>query len=641
MSVANCPGCGAPVEFAIGSSIVAVCHHCRSLVARTDRGVEDLGKVAALIDTGSPLQIGLTGKHRGRGFRLTGRTQLRHESGAVWDEWYAAFDDGRWGWLAEAQAQYFITFRTAETGAPRYEELDLGMPVPSIENMVVGELGGAVLASAEGELPWKPQPSTGYLYADLSGTEDRFATIDYSEEKPLVFKGWRTTLHDLGITAKAAGRARVAVTKLSCTNCGGPLELRAPDQAERIYCPNCGAGHDIANGNLQFFAMLKKKKVEPLIAIGSTGTLDGDAYVVTGFLQRSVKFDIKYYWTEYLLFNRERGFRWLVESDDHWSFVTPVPVGEVTDGGQLDNPAKKIGWKGKWFSIFQVAEARVEYVLGEFYWKVTQGEKVGTIDYIRPPEGMSTEITLEGAREVNYSHARYVQPEDVQKAFAVNLKGPSTVGPMQLFPGPNLAGVWVVFVMLLFALAIFIGATRSGRVVSHEILEPKPSAEQPNGATFFGRSFELKGNENLRVLAHSGIANNWVYVEGDLLHEGTGAMESFALPIEYYSGVSDGERWSEGDQERSVFISAPEPGRYTTRYDVTWDPNNVPSRIEVRISQGVFRWSHFLLALIALSIIPVITLVNRFSWEAQRWKDSDFSPFGQGSSDESDDEEDE
>src|SRR6266542_3211020 len=96
MAVANCPSCGGPITFAIGSSAV---------------GVEDLGKVAALIDTGSPLRRDLPGNYRGVGFRLMGRTQMRHEAGGMWEEWYAAFDDGRWGWLAEAAGKYYITFK--------------------------------------------------------------------------------------------------------------------------------------------------------------------------------------------------------------------------------------------------------------------------------------------------------------------------------------------------------------------------------------------------------------------------------------------------------------------------------------------------------------------------------------------------
>ena len=125
MSVANCPSCGAPVEFAIGSSMVVVCTYCRTLVARSDRGVEDHGKVAALIDTGSPLRVGLAGKYGKTGFRITGRTQLRHQAGGVWDEWYALFDNGAWGWLAEAQGRYYVTFPDKGEATP-FSELRLG-----------------------------------------------------------------------------------------------------------------------------------------------------------------------------------------------------------------------------------------------------------------------------------------------------------------------------------------------------------------------------------------------------------------------------------------------------------------------------------------------------------------------------------
>ncbi|HWW62423.1 MAG TPA: DUF4178 domain-containing protein, partial [Thermoanaerobaculia bacterium] len=290
--MANCPSCGAPVEFAIGSSAVVVCNHCRSIVARTDRAVEDLGKVAALVDTGSPLRVGLAGKYRSQGFRITGRTQMRHQAGGVWDEWYAALDDGTWGWLAEAQGKYYLTFKVAAS-APPFEQLELG---ETVESLVVSELGVAELASAEGEIPWRPIPGSRYEYADLSGPDRRFATIDYSEDEPVVFKGRQIEFNELALEAVEVRAGRVSTARLNCTNCGGALELRAPDQAQRIFCPYCGAGHDIREGRLEFFALLKKKKVEPAIPLGATGTIDGTPYVIAGFMQRSVRFDREYFW---------------------------------------------------------------------------------------------------------------------------------------------------------------------------------------------------------------------------------------------------------------------------------------------------------------------------------------------------------
>ena len=74
---ANCPSCAAPIEFKAGSTIVLVCPFCRSAVSRTDRGLDDLGKVAEIMDSESPLKLGLKGTFSGHKFELTGRAQNR------------------------------------------------------------------------------------------------------------------------------------------------------------------------------------------------------------------------------------------------------------------------------------------------------------------------------------------------------------------------------------------------------------------------------------------------------------------------------------------------------------------------------------------------------------------------------------
>src|SRR5256714_12653235 len=132
---ASCPACGAQVIFKTGSSVVVVCEFCTSVVARTDRGVEDVGKVADIVESGSPLEVNLRGVFLGVAFELTGRTQVRHAAGGFWDEWCAAFADGRWGWLAEAQGRFFLTFRLqvpAPTALPPFESVRLGDSVWAI-----------------------------------------------------------------------------------------------------------------------------------------------------------------------------------------------------------------------------------------------------------------------------------------------------------------------------------------------------------------------------------------------------------------------------------------------------------------------------------------------------------------------------
>jgi hypothetical protein len=86
---ANCPSCAAPVEFQSGSTIVLVCPFCRSAIARTDRDLKDLGKVAEIAQSESPLKLGLNGTFKEHRFKLTGRAQLLQQMGGYWDEWYA------------------------------------------------------------------------------------------------------------------------------------------------------------------------------------------------------------------------------------------------------------------------------------------------------------------------------------------------------------------------------------------------------------------------------------------------------------------------------------------------------------------------------------------------------------------------
>src|SRR5439155_26157227 len=155
----SCPACAGPITFKIGSSLVAVCPYCRSVVARGDRKLEDLGKVAELVDTGSVLAVGLKGRYEGVPFELTGRAQLGHPAGGSWDEWYASFADGRWGWLAEAQGRFYLTFeRHAPADLPAFDALALGQKVkvgkgPALR---VAEKNTARPGGAQGQLPYRP-----------------------------------------------------------------------------------------------------------------------------------------------------------------------------------------------------------------------------------------------------------------------------------------------------------------------------------------------------------------------------------------------------------------------------------------------------------------------------------------------------
>jgi hypothetical protein len=80
-------------------------------VSRKGANLEALGVVAELVPTSSPFRIGMTAKPKAQGlkpFRIVGRLQLSTGEG-TWDEWHVSFEDGRYGWLAEAQGTFWVT----------------------------------------------------------------------------------------------------------------------------------------------------------------------------------------------------------------------------------------------------------------------------------------------------------------------------------------------------------------------------------------------------------------------------------------------------------------------------------------------------------------------------------------------------
>jgi hypothetical protein len=530
---------------------------------------------------------------------------------------------------------------------PPFEQLQLGQSVPGLPwptPLIVAETGRATALGAKGEIPYLLTPGETYYYADLSGVNGAFGTLDYNQSPPLVFLGQQVTLADLGITTTRAPEReerRVGAAQLSCPNCAGPLELRAPDKTERVTCPNCNSLLDVNQGQLQFLKALEKPWFQPLIPIGAVGEVPEGKMTVIGAMARSVTIEgTQYFWSEYLLYHPQIGFRWLVHSDDHWNYVRAVPPGEISES------AKSASFQGKSYKIFQDAQARVEVVLGEFYWKVEAGEQVRGVDYVKPPYMLSIEVstvyvanpddatrTQHLTGEINWSHGTYMEVPQIEKAFSVSgLPRPSGVAPNQPYKHWWIYKYWLAFIVLTlllgFVTLVFSGSTRE--VFSQTVTLP-PLANVDGTQVFFSEPFQLEGRRNIRIVADSAVQNTWVYLEGDLINEETGVVQSFPIDISYYQGVEDGESWTEGGQEDSAYTSSMPAGRYVLRLEGQWERWQQPAVVTVKIEQNVTHGFNLLIALIVLSIGPIMMVIYHISFERKRWSESMFS--GGGDSD--------
>ena len=228
-------------------------------------------------------------------------------------------------------------------------------------NFIVVERGEATRVATWGDVP---DVAKKHRFADLVGPGGWPVTIDWTAGSPRMYAGTKTTLEEIGLTPRKGAR------KLP----------PAPD-------------------------VVKPKSVTTWLDVGDEGAIGSRGrFRIAGILGRSIKIDgERFSWVEYFLDSVESGFRWLSESDGHWSFVTPIDP--VTARSEI------AGAKMKEYSS---GTGRVDWAAGELPWAVDIGETVEVADWLGSSSMVSRESTKD---EVSYSLVEWLPPEDIAKAF--------------------------------------------------------------------------------------------------------------------------------------------------------------------------------------------------------------------------------
>lgn len=642
MKTASCPSCGAPVEFKSTASLYAVCEYCRSTLLRHGEDLENLGRMADLLEDASLIRIGSEGRFRGVHFGVIGRIQLQHESG-LWNEWHILFDDGRSAWLSEAGGEYVVSAQVAVGEAiPAYESLQVEEAVTLAgRSFKVTNLETARCIAGQGELPFKVDAGYDVNTADLRGG-DRFVTIDYSETPPLVFVGYPATFTELNLAnlrelrdAATGGVPNIKAQAFNCPHCASPLAIHSP-QIESLGCASCGSIIGVENEKLRLLSRAAQKVLEvPSLPLGSKGRLHGIDWEVIGYLRRSTCVEgINYFWGEYLLFSAGEGFAWLVEDQGHWNFARTVSKIPSVARGQL-----KFKYDGTEYRHFNAGKAEVEYVVGEFYWRVSVGETCDTDDYIAPPFMLSREYTQ---KEVTWSLAEYVDADEVRAAFRTTMPLPSPVGVYANQVNPweeRHRGICRLFwklagVALLLQLAfVFVFAS----VVLQHRFVASPSQDE---ITVKSPEFVLKSEARTLVVRHrTDIDNNWLSLTTTLVEKNSGKAWLGLQEISHYSGVDGGESWSEGSKGDEIVFKGVPAGTYYLAIDYELGTDRSRSVVDtIEVERNAPGWSNFVLLMIALVAFPLFSRSWRSAFETRRWSESAlYAPVDSSDSDGGDD----
>jgi hypothetical protein len=494
---APCPGCGAPVDFASAQSTHAVCGYCQSSIVRNGEVLSRIGKMAELFDDHSPLQLQTSGTWRGQAFTLVGRLQYKYAEG-TWTEWHAVLADGSSAYLSEDNGAYvFAIAQNLSREMPAAERFRLGASTAiNGESFSVASNQQVLLLSAQGELPHLPplgQPfalvelrsqgaapkaapvapaadgssmigrnlgATATSAADQDASTDQAGTraapagrvlsIDYSTQPPTVTLGEPVELEALKLTGLRDESVKTEVGRqFNCPNCGASVAVTLAS-SQSVTCTSCNSLIDVSQGiGGELKHALQDEPVQPLIAIGSIGQLQGASWQVVGFQHRigtdPSDPDEQFGWEEYLLYNQKRGFTFLVDSTIGWSVVKPATGAPV-----LGRNGQSASYLGTDYKLKESYQAETSYALGEFYWQVTRGQKTSNQDFASGASLLSME---QSASEVVWSVGGKIDSEAVAKAFKLEAKKDllkrSDVGPVSLGSAMSVRTLIVIFLLLI------------------------------------------------------------------------------------------------------------------------------------------------------------------------------------------------
>ena len=224
--------------------------------------------------------------------------------------------------------------------------------------------------------------------------------------------------------------------------------------SKSITCGSCNSLIDLSSGvGGELKSAIQDEPINPLIPLGTVGTLQGTAWQVVGFQHRmgvAPGDDEHFGWSEYLLYNQKKGFSFLVDSEEGWSLVRPT-TGAPTMGS---SNARSASYLGSTYQVKYSYEAETNYVCGEFYWPVVRGQKTSNKDFANGKKLLSLE---QSPTELVWSYGEQISSDAVAQAFKLQDKKDlfkRDVAPFSAAPSIGIGTIIVVLIITLILLSM-------------------------------------------------------------------------------------------------------------------------------------------------------------------------------------------
>ncbi len=411
---------------------------------------------------------------------------------------------------------------------------------------------------------------------------------------------------------------------IPCSKCGTDIKLFTQHRAFSFCCTRCGAYHIYDKQRSIKSNYTFNQPIHTTFEPGTVFKIDGLEFVLVNYIIKE-ETSYKTLWTEYSLFNPVEGYWTLSESDGHYNLMKPFRY-------FLQNFAniKNIDVEGKGnYQLYNKYKFKVKHAGGEFISDILDKNIPACGDYVNAPFVLSYEKTTD---EILWFHGEYIEHGKI-KSWAqadVDLPNKEGVAPNQPFSlnfsHQSLIRISVISgILLMLSQFIISSFVNTGKQVSNQTYYQTDSLSQ---RTYVSVPFTITANNCAADFdVNSYLNNNWVETDFTLVNETTGDQYYFSGALEYYSGYTDGESWSEGSNNTTLTVSHLKKGTYHFNLLVTNDLSKSFSSIKVTVKENVSLFSNFLIALLCLIVFPVYIYYRKRRFDRKQWYNSDYTPY--------------
>ena len=341
------------------------------------------------------------------------------------------------------------------------------------------------------------------------------------------------------------------VRALSCPQCGGTIALRAAGSSVSLICEHCGSTLDATDPELRTIKAAHAALHRPEIPLGTRAILRGMQWEVVGYLERSGGDGS---WSEYLLFNPYEGYAFLVDDGRRFRLGRLLDRLPRTSGGSAYTEAEAFDRTGPAYS------AKVNFVVGEFYWRVAVGEKVRVKDFARRGAMLSCEET---ESEQTWTRLELLGWGEAEKTFGIPPRSRwGAVGPDEPSPwADKLKGAWVIAGIAVAAI-LLMAMARAG-TMRIAAADAEAVLDGPERSIVI-HDIRLPAAHNRVEISASAptLDNSWVDLDYSLVERRTQASYDAYGLAEHYSGSDSDGPWTEGNSAPIVTLASVPGGAY-------------------------------------------------------------------------------